>query len=171
MKYYRSTSGSVLNGIHIPSATFELGPPFIAPVQNVAAGVHAILKLAKHAAMLSEAAVIPPRPATSQVPLVRHSPALRYVPYPYVTTAGIVDLLKEPGQRFEFGETMAVIRDMSGNERERVICGIETGVWVLLWYDGVVKYPNQVLGMMLVEDRIQNPVPLTSVDSKSASKI
>jgi len=142
-KLHRSISGAILNKLRVPSCTIELGPMDFVKSQYRDAGIIACENVLRWASMLDEELQTPTR-----VKVLKFDRPHRYLNYPQAPVTGIVDILKDPGDWFEKGEEMLVIRHINGSVLH--IVKAEMSGFVIGWYSGIAKYEGMVLGMVAV---------------------
>jgi predicted deacylase len=171
---HRSTSGAVLNLLGIPAVTMELGGNASVDASARDAGVQGVLNALAHAGCCPREVAAPivsvPTPlaspaadetAPSSSPPQPLPPLYRCLDYPYVPCAGVVDIVRRAGDRFRWGDLLAVVRAVDGTERAR-ICADFSGV-VIAWRDGVTRYGGEALGVCAAEDRLPTVVAWADV--------
>lgn len=142
---YRTTVGAVLNGMHIPSTTLELGPANVADPTARDAGLCGSLNLLSLAGCLPERPIMP---LDDILPANVNLDNLHRVlsNYPRAPCSGIVDYAIDAGATFKKGDLLAVIRGMDGQRRAEVLAEIDG--FVASWSSGVDKMEGQSLGMV-----------------------
>eukprot|EP00012_Vannella_robusta_P007115 CAMPEP_0206194396 /NCGR_PEP_ID=MMETSP0166-20121206/7168_1 /ASSEMBLY_ACC=CAM_ASM_000260 /TAXON_ID=95228 /ORGANISM="Vannella robusta, Strain DIVA3 518/3/11/1/6" /LENGTH=382 /DNA_ID=CAMNT_0053611353 /DNA_START=108 /DNA_END=1256 /DNA_ORIENTATION=+ len=145
-KLHRSTSGTTLNKLRIPSCTIELGPMDCVPPACRSAGVSAVLNGLIHAGNITNTERFP----ITEVPVLRFEKPHRYLVYPLSPATGIVDFYVTCGEPFKQGETLGVIRHMNGQLQAEVKADMDG--YIIAWFNGVAVHKNQPLGMVAVED-------------------
>eukprot|EP00128_Syssomonas_multiformis_P000188 Colp12_sorted_trinity150504_noHs@14149 len=144
-KLHRSTSGATLNLLRVPSCTIELGPMHSASPSNLQAGINALNNLLVHAG-LTDGSLID----AMSVPVIKTQERHRYVVYPRTPVCGVVDFVKEAGEKFVKGELLAVVRSVHGERLHEITADFEG--YVVGWWSGVAYYPQQSIGMMAARD-------------------
>ena len=142
---HRTTVGAVLNGLHIPSSTLELGPHSVVDPAARDAG----LQGCKNALVL--AGCLPGEPIKPLDGIVRANVNLDNLHrvlsnYPRAPCAGIVDYQVPAGTPFKRGDLLAIMRGMDGQRRAEVRAEIDG--FVVAWGTGVDKHEGQSLGMV-----------------------
>ncbi len=146
---HRSVSGSILNGLKIPSATIELGSwMHIDPGVAEACGA-GIRNVMRWAGMLDG-----PLEAIDGIPVVNPSYDVRRIVYPYAPTAGISHQLVRPGEFFEKGQALARLTDVFGKPvgRDGGLLRAKQDGFVIAWHHGVVRYQGDAIMIVAVRD-------------------
>lgn len=145
-KLHRSTSGTTLNKLRIPSCTVELGANNAVPPSCRSAGISSVLNGLIHSGNLTNTNLF----QINEVPVLKFEKPHRYLVYPLATATGIIDFYVNAGDKFSCGDVLAVIRHMDGTIVQKVIA--EMDGYLTAWYDGIAVHKNQPLGMVAVED-------------------
>lgn len=144
---YRTTSGSVLNELGIPAATIELGASVQANQQNVEGMQVALSNWLKWVGLL------PGAPKATGFSNVRSKVPLRTLQYPYAPVAGILDPIWKPGEAFKKGDTLAVMRSISGVRLTEIKAEVDG--YLVGWRNGIAHYQGNPLAWVAVEDRME----------------
>ncbi len=158
-KLHRSTSGATLNGLRIPSCTIELGPMNSADNLFKSAGYKAVMNALIHAKMLDQT---PNR--ITEVPVIRFKENYRDLPYPQSPATGILDIIAFPGQEFSKGDTLAIIRSISGERLAEIKA--EMNGFVIGWWNGIAKYKGELIGSVAVEDKLPMVVSWNDINKE-----
>lgn len=145
-KLHRSTSGTTLNKLRIPSCTIELGPMNAVPPSCRDAGVFSCLNGLIHSGNLTNVNVC----EISCVPVLHFEKPHRYLVYPLANATGIVDFYVNVSDKFSAGDVLAVIHHMDGSVLQKVIADMDG--YLIAWNDDIAVHKNQPLGMVAVED-------------------
>ncbi|MHA2252247.1 MAG: succinylglutamate desuccinylase/aspartoacylase family protein [Candidatus Kariarchaeaceae archaeon] len=146
-KLHRSTSGMTLNNLRIPSCTIELGPMNAVDPYYRDAAIIGILNLMRWAGMVDhEYQVI------DKVPVIKSKANYRYLSYPQAKVSGIVDFQKNPGDFFGKNDILAIIRNIDGTVLSQIHADFDG--FVIGWWNNIVSYIGNTLGMVAVEDRL-----------------
>lgn len=83
--------------------------------------------------------------------------------YPQATATGIVDIIKESGEKISKGDVLATIRNLDGT----IIGDIKSEIdgYALCWDNGIAKYNGQYLGIVMVDD-LNTPTVVSWSDVK-----
>jgi predicted deacylase len=142
---FRTTVGAVLNGMHVPSTTLELGPANVADPAARDAGLQGCLNALSWAGCLPHQLIEPlDQFVAANVNLGNLHRVLSN--YPRAPCTGIVDYAIPAGATFKKGDLLATIRGMDGQRRAEVRAEIDG--FVASWSSGVDKHEGQSLGMV-----------------------
>jgi predicted deacylase len=145
-KLHRSTSGTTLNKLRIPSCTIELGPMNAVDPYCRDAAIKSIKNLMRWAGIIDT-----PYQVITEVAIIKSKENYRYLSYPIAPETGIVDFNKNAGDFFGEGDVLAVIRSIDGNILTEIIS--EFDGFVIGWWNNIGCYKGNSLGMVGVADR------------------
>lgn len=141
-----SLSGTLLNVSNILSMTVELGPKDILIEEFVEAGVQGVLNVMSHLKMLKAT----PKAHASQIKSaypMRRDASIR------ATKTGIIDFLVRPGDAIEAGQPLVRIKNIIGEEVERIQAAQDGYILALL--EKAVAFPGfQLIQFALKEGDI-----------------
>ncbi|MHA2504382.1 MAG: hypothetical protein ACXAE3_16125, partial [Candidatus Kariarchaeaceae archaeon] len=76
----------------------------------------------------------------------------REVNYPIAPVTGIYDYLKAPGEDVNIGDTIAVVRDISGVRIHEIVSELDG--YIMAWWPGITHYEGVPLGLFAAPDRL-----------------
>lgn len=153
---HRSVSGSVLNGLGVPSFTVELGSwmhidPHI--VDAAGAGLRNVMRWAEILGGEME-------PIT-HIPVVDPGYPVRRHMAPHMPQAGIVHHLVRPGEMISEAQPLVQVRDIFGQpvgEHDGLLRSYHDG-FVLGWKHGVIHYQGEPVMTLAIRDDNDLVVP------------
>lgn len=137
---HRSTTGSALQELRIPSFTVELGSHSVVDRSTVDACVIGLRNLLRWAGMLDgdrETMPAMPRPPTNR--------QRRREDGPYPAATGILDYRVKPGDYLKDGGVVAGISDLWGRPLGNGELHVSADTWIIGLEDGVLAYPGAAI--------------------------
>ncbi len=146
---HRSVSGSVLNGLGIPSATIELGSWMHVDsgvVEACLAGLHNVLRWAD----MLDGEVEP----ISGIPVIEPGYPVRRHQYPSAPHAGISQHLVKPGDFVSAGQPLVRMTDIFGQAigPDDGLLRSEFDGYVIALQNGVVRYQGEAIMVLAIRD-------------------
>lgn len=160
--FQSSTAGAALNQAGIPALTVELGAHGIVDEALLAQGVAGVYRVMRHRGLIDDdGAAFPDDLGSIPSPLADpvETRVRRHVG-PHASTPGVVRHEVSAGDVVEAGDTVARIVPPHGDPDAGSRITADASGWVIQRYDGLVRYENQPVAMMAVEDdgdRIATP--------------
>jgi predicted deacylase len=152
--FQSSTAGAALNQAGIPALTVELGAHSVVDDELLARGVAGVYRVMEQRGMVPDASSAKPphlEELLDELPDPIDGQVRRHVG-PYASTPGIVRHDVTAGDVVEAGETVATVLPPHGDRKEATPIPAQTRGWIIQRYDGLVRYENQPVAMMAVED-------------------
>jgi hypothetical protein len=137
----RSLAGAVVNVLHTPSVTLEVGPRRWMDSRSVAKALDATLGVLACGGLVDHVT----HPDSTKVEGV-----WRRAPTPRARVAGLFDPRLEPGDRFSKGDVLAWLRTITGDVAESIIA-TDDGV-LMSWVEASWVAPGALLGTLGIPD-------------------
>jgi predicted deacylase len=169
-RFFRSTAGSMLQGLRVPSIMIEAGPGHVAEPHHrdaaLAACMNAIAWNGNNTAgtYTDVSAIV----SVNQNPDDLH----REIPYPVVDfgpEGGVVDIRVDAGEAFEVGDTLATVRTMEGELLREIKA--ELPGFVFTWSEGVTHAGRMELGIVGTPDRSPMLLEWSSLRPSAEAKL
>ncbi|MHA1769336.1 MAG: succinylglutamate desuccinylase/aspartoacylase family protein [Candidatus Thorarchaeota archaeon] len=147
LKYHRTFSGAVLNSLHVPAFTVELGGNSVVLEDIVAGAVKGTRNVLRWAGMLDG----PPEKITEwKVP--KYSGRIRRFEHPRSPFSGIIRLLVSPGDKVTKGQPVARILDIHGRPLGDGFIRTDYDGYVIVLRSQIVVYENDSIAEIGIED-------------------
>lgn len=137
----RSLAGAVVNVLHTPSVTLEVGPRRWMDSRSVAKALEATLGILASVGIVDHKVQ---RDASKVDGVWRRAPTAR------ARVAGLFDPRLEPGTRFAKGEVLAWLRTLTGEVAESIVA-TDDGV-LMSWVEASWVSPGALLGTLGISD-------------------
>jgi uncharacterized protein len=138
---HRSTTGSALQELRIPSFTVELGAHTVVDAAIVDACAIGLRNMMRWAGMLGDA--IEPMPAMPGPPDKRRR---RREDGPYAKSTGVLDFRVKAGDYLKDGGAVASVSDLWGRPvADGATIDVPADTWIIGIEDGVLAYPGAAI--------------------------
>jgi predicted deacylase len=157
LKYHRSVSGAVLNGLRIPAFTVELGANTILVPEIVAGSVKGTRNLLRWAGMLEG-----PREEITEFDVTQPKERLQRIEHPRASDSGIIKFLVNPGEKVSAGQKIAKFTDIFGRPIGDGYIRTDYEGYMIALHSEITIYPHGSISEMGIKDDAEmvSPFPL-----------
>ncbi len=148
LKYHRSVSGSVLNNLHIPAFTVELGANTVIIPDVVKGSAKGTLNVLRWAGMLDE-----PYEEIVEFPTPQPAEQIRRFAHPRAKHSGLIRFTVSPGDMVKKGEPIAIISDIFGKPLGDGYIRTDYDGLIINLQNRITVYPEQPIAEMGIQDR------------------
>ncbi|NHJ12386.1 MAG: hypothetical protein EAX95_01865 [Candidatus Thorarchaeota archaeon] len=157
LKYHRSVSGAVLNGLRIPAFTVELGANTLLIPEIVAGSVKGTRNVLRWAGMLDS-----PCEAITEFDVPQPAFRLKRIDHPYAPESGLIKFLVGPGEEVSAEQPIAKYTDIFGRPIGDGFLRTDHDGYMIALRSQMTVYPHMSISEMGIEDDAEmvSPFPL-----------
>ena len=157
LKYHRSVSGAVLNGLRIPAFTVELGANTLLIPEIVTGSIKGTRNVLRWAGMLDG-----PREEITEFDIPKPSMRLQRIDHPYAPKSGVIQFLVGPGEEVAAGQPIAKYTDIFGRPIGDGFLRTDYAGYMIALRSQMTVYPHTAISEMGIADDAEmiSPYPL-----------
>jgi predicted deacylase len=147
LKYHRTFSGAVLNSLHIPAFTVELGGNSVVQEDIVAGSAKGTRNVLRWAGMLDS-----PAEEITEWKVPKYSGRIRRFEHPRSSHSGLIRFLVKPGDRITKGQPIARLVDIHGKPLGDGYVRTDYDGYVIVLRSHITVYRNDSIAEIGIAD-------------------